>query len=48
MDINETAIKALERENSCGGMEVVIVLKCNRDKINSLYTNFSPEGELDK
>lgn len=35
-NINETVIKALEKENSCGGMEAVTVLKCLRKKLDEL------------
>ena len=35
-DINETVIKALEKENSCGGMEAVTVLKLLRGKLDEL------------
>lgn len=35
-NINETVIKALEKENSCGGMEAVTVLKLLRKKLDEL------------
>lgn len=35
-DINETVIKALEKENSSGGMEAVTVLKLLRNKLDEL------------
>ena len=35
-DINETVIKALEKESSCGGLEAVTVLKLLRKKLDEL------------
>lgn len=42
-DINKTAIKALENEKSCGGLEVVTVLKYLREKLCELYAQLFPE-----
>jgi hypothetical protein len=43
-DINETVIKALEKENSCGGMEAVTVLKLLRGKLDELGQILSKEA----
>lgn len=42
-DINETVIKALERENSCDSMEAVTVLKCLREKLFKLESAINEE-----
>ena len=42
-DINQVAIRALEKSNTCDGLEVVTVLSCGREKINKLYCMFNEE-----
>ncbi len=43
-NINETVIKALEKENSCGGMEAVTVLKLLRAKLGELEEILNEEA----